>query len=216
VSDAAGAGGGTDTGSIDAAAVGRYLAELASAAPAPGGGSAAAVAAALGAGLVAMTCRVTTRHAGDAHGIGEVAERADDLRRRLITLADDDARAYACVIAAHRLPTPERQAAVQATLEHATEVPARVAATSRDVLALGERIAPCARASTLSDLGVAAILAHGALGAAALTARMNLAWIAAGEFKAETSRQVDALVAEGRQLAERIEAALAARGTGAP
>ena len=127
-------------------AVERYLADLASAAPAPGGGSAAALAAALGAALVAMTCRVTAKHAGAAPSVvplGELAEEADSLRRRLTALANDDARVYSDVIAARRLPVPEREPAVQHALERATEVPQRLAAESRNVLALCERIAPC-------------------------------------------------------------------------
>ena len=59
---------------------------------------------------------------------------------------------------------------------------------------------------------MAAILAHGALRAGALTARTNLAGIAGGDFTGETTRRLDALVAEGMMLAERIETALAARG----
>jgi methenyltetrahydrofolate cyclohydrolase len=214
VSGAVDADPGLDGGGIEADAVERYLADLASAAPAPGGGSAAALAAALGAALVAMTCRVTAKHAGAAPSdvpLGELAEEADGLRRRLTGLANDDARAYSGVIAARRLPAPERGPAVQDALERATEVPARLAAESRHVLVLCERIAPFARASTLSDLGVAAILAHGALRAAALTARMNLAGIADGDFAGETTRRLDALVADGMILAERIETALAAR-----
>jgi formiminotetrahydrofolate cyclodeaminase len=212
VSGAVDAGADLD-GGIEADAVGRYLADLASAAPAPGGGSAAAVAAALGAALVAMTCRVTDKHAAPGPvPLRELAEEADGLRRRLTALANDDARAYSGVIAARRLPAPERGPAVQDALERATEVPGRLAAESRNVLALCERIAPSARASTLSDLGAAAILAHGALRAAALTARMNLAGIADGDFTGETTRRLDALVAEGMMLAERIETALAARG----
>jgi formiminotetrahydrofolate cyclodeaminase len=202
-------------GGVEEDTVGRYLADLASAAPAPGGGSAAALAAALGAALVAMTCRVTDKHAGAAPSVvplGELAEEADSLRRRLTALANDDARVYSDVIAARRLPVPEREPAVQHALERATEVPQRLATESRHVLALCERIAPCARASTLSDLGVAAILAHGALRAGALTARTNLAGIADRDFTGETTRRLDTLVAEGTMLAERIETALAARG----
>ena len=41
---------------------------------------------------------------------------------------------------------------------------------------------------------------------------MNLAGIADGDFAGETTRRLDALVAEGTMLAERIEAALVARG----
>jgi formiminotetrahydrofolate cyclodeaminase len=214
-SEVSGAVDDLDGGGVEEDAVGRYLADLASAAPAPGGGSAAALAAALGAALVAMTCRVTDKHAGAApegRSLGELAEEADGLRHRLTALANDDARAYSGVIAARRLPAPERGTAAQDALKRATEVPERLAAESRNVLALCERIAPRARASTLSDLGVAAILAHGALRAAALTARMNLAGIADRDFTGETTRRLDALVAEGMMLAERIETALAARG----
>ena len=75
-------------------AVGRYLADLASAAPAPGGGSAAALAAALGAALVAMTCRVTAKHAGAAP---EGARSASSPRRRT-----------ACAIASPHWPTTTR------------------------------------------------------------------------------------------------------------
>jgi methenyltetrahydrofolate cyclohydrolase len=214
-SEVSGAVDDLDGGGVGEDTVGRYLADLASAAPAPGGGSAAALAAALGAALVAMTCRVTAKHAGAARSVvplEELAEEADSLRRRFTALANDDARAYSDVIAARRLPVPEREPAVQHALERATEVPQRLAAESRNVLALCERIAPCARASTLSDLGVAAILAHGALRAGALTARTNLAGIADADFTRETTRRLDALVAEGMMLAERIETALAARG----
>jgi formiminotetrahydrofolate cyclodeaminase len=214
-SEVSGAVGDLDGGGVEEESVGRYLANLASAAPAPGGGSAAALAAALGAALVAMTCRVTDKHARGApsvHPLGELAEDADGLRHRLTALANDDARVYSDVIAARRLPVPEREPAVQHALERATEVPQRLAAESLNVLALCERIAPCARASTLSDLGVAAILAHGALRAGALTARTNLAGIADGDFTGETTRRLDALVAEGMMLSERIETVLAARG----
>jgi formiminotetrahydrofolate cyclodeaminase len=214
-SEVSGAVGDLDGGGVEEDSVGRYLADLASAAPAPGGGSAAALAAALGAALVAMSCRVTAKHAGGAPSVvplEELAEEADGRRRCVTALANDDARVYSGVIAARRLPAPERGTAVQDALKRATQVPERLAAESRNVLALCERIVPCVRASTLSDLGVAAILAHGALRAGALTARTNLAGIADGDFTGETTRRLDALVAEGMMLAERIETALAARG----
>ena len=212
VSGAVAAGEGLG-GGVEGEPIGRYLRDLGSAAPAPGGGSAAALAAALGAALVAMTCRVTAKHVGATPPViplGELADEADGLRRRLTALADDDARAYSAVIAARRLGAPSREAAVEDALKRATEVPERLATQCRDVLALAELVAPGARPSTLGDLGVAAVLARGALHAAALTARMNLAGIADDVFTAETARRLDALVAEGGRLSERIETALAA------
>jgi formiminotetrahydrofolate cyclodeaminase len=214
-SEVSGAVGDLDGGGVEEDAVGRYLADLASAAPAPGGGSAAALAAALGAALVAMTCRVTAKHAGAApegRPLGELAEQADSLRRRLTALANDDARVYSDVIAARRLPVPERE----------RRCSARSSARPRCRSAWPPRAATCspcasesrhARAPALSATWAwRPILAHGALRAGALTARTNLAGIADGDFTGETARRVDALVAEGMLLAERIETALAARG----
>ena len=188
-----------------------YLAALASAAPAPGGGSAAALAGALGAALLAMVCRVTAKHDADAAPLAALADEADRARHRLTALAADDARAYASVIAARRAPAAERSAAVQTALRRATEVPLDLVGESVKVLALCDRITRVARISTLGDLSVAAILAHGALQAGAVTARINLVGITDSDVTGAIGRRLDALVAEGRTLSARTEAALADR-----
>jgi hypothetical protein len=190
-SEVSGAVDDLDGGGVEDDAVGRYLADLASAAPAPGGGSAAALAAALGAALVAMTCRVTDKHAGGApegRPLGELAGDADGLRHRLTALANDDARAYSGVIAARRRPAPERVTAVQDALKRAPEVPEGLATES-------PTCSPCAadrpmRAPAPRRSGRRGVLARPR--GPALTARTNLAGIADGNFTGETTRRLDA------------------------
>jgi len=189
-----------------------YVAALASAEPAPGGGSAAAVAGALGAALAAMVCRVTAKHE-PASSLAGRAEEADAARRRLTALADDDARAYAAVIAARRAPAPERAAAVQASLRRATDVPVELAAETARVLTLCEDVAAAARASTLGDLHVAGLLAHASLRAAVATARINLGGLTDAEAAGAIARRLDLLGGEGEQALRRIEASLAERAS---
>lgn len=191
-----------------------FLGALASEAPAPGGGAAAAVALALAAALVAMVCRVTARRdPGAPPLIGETAAEADTLRARALALAADDSAAYAGVLDARRRTGDERAAAVAEALRHATTVPVAVAALARDVLVRCVRVAPPARVSTLSDLGVASSLAWAALEAAARTARTNLADAADAEYVAATLVDLARLIDEGaerrRSLGDLLDASAA-------
>ena len=66
-----------------------FLDQLAARTPTPGGGGAAAVTGAMAAGLVAMAARFSARQ---LPGAGDLADQADELRRRAADLADLDAR----------------------------------------------------------------------------------------------------------------------------
>jgi len=78
-----------------------FLDQVAARTPAPGGGGAAAVTGAMAAGLVAMAARFSARQLPSA---GDLADQADKLRLMAAQLADMDARAYAAVLEAFRLP----------------------------------------------------------------------------------------------------------------
>ena len=95
---------------------------LASDAPAPGGGSAAALEAAMGAGLVAMVCRLTEEKAQFARYRAEllaVQEQAETLRLKLLDVMDQDTEAFLQVSRAFTLPkrTDEEQAARSAAVQ---------------------------------------------------------------------------------------------------
>ncbi|MBE3040910.1 MAG: cyclodeaminase/cyclohydrolase family protein, partial [Chloroflexi bacterium] len=84
-----------------------FLSELASDSPAPGGGSAAALAGASGAALCAMAARLTLgreKHRDAWKEMEGLRDEASGLGERLCALVDEDAGAYAAVVAARRLP----------------------------------------------------------------------------------------------------------------
>jgi formiminotetrahydrofolate cyclodeaminase len=78
--------------------------QLAARSPAPGGGAAAAVAAAIGVATGAMAARYTTGRAwGERSILAEaLAAELDAAAARLLSLAEEDAAAYARLVAARR------------------------------------------------------------------------------------------------------------------
>ena len=193
---------------LEAAPVGRFLDDLASAAPTPGGGAAVGLTGALAAALVAMVCRLTARREPLAPGLLEAASRADELRRRLAHLTTDDAAAYDEVLGARRANDPS---AAEAALARATDVPLAVARSAGDVLALVGEVAPAARASALADLGVALALAEAALNGAVITARANLVEMADAARARAAGAEIDGLVAQGQARRHRAAEAIAQR-----
>ena len=108
------------------------IARLASKAPAPGGGSAAALAGAMGAALVEMVGELTSGRVGleqDEVALREICSAATARRTELLELAEQDASAYAAVIAARRLPRDtdderaDRATRVASATREATRIP---------------------------------------------------------------------------------------------
>ncbi len=161
-----------------------FLADLASPAPAPGGGAAAALQAALGAALVSMVCNLTVgkpRYAEHEATMLSARIEADKARAEALALADADARAFAAVSDAYKLPKgtederAERSRAIQAALVTAAEVPLHTAAVAAAVVGLCASIIDGANVNVLSDVGVAAASARAALDSAAINVRVNTA-----------------------------------------
>jgi methenyltetrahydrofolate cyclohydrolase len=205
--------GRTSEGSSGAPAVEsvqEFLAALASGAPTPGGGAAAALCGAMAAALVAMVGRVTAARDSSVTGeMSAIVALADDLGGRLAGLMTDDMDAYRSVIEARRSGGgPE---AIERALARATEVPMKLAAASRDVLALSETLAPLARRSALSDLAVAAALAWGALESGAATARANLAEVVDAELARSSETELTGLLANGQHTRHRLLETIRAR-----
>ena len=74
----------------------KYLDDLAARLPAPGGGSAAALTAAAGAALISMVANFTIgkeKYKSAEEEIGNVLSSAEDLRRKLTNLVDEDVTA---------------------------------------------------------------------------------------------------------------------------
>ena len=194
----------------------QFLDALASAEPTPGGGTASAVAGAMGTALLVMVAglpktRTNTDEARAA--LDEVRAELVPLRASLEVCADRDAEAFDAVMAAYRLPkaTDEdkasRKAAIARAMQGATEVPLQTLRLTCRALALAQTVAQHGIVSAASDVGVAASLLNAACEGAAANVRINLGAWSDERFKAETSAETDALVAQASTILAAIRAA---------
>jgi formiminotetrahydrofolate cyclodeaminase len=138
----------------------RFLAAVASDAPAPGGGSSSAVAAGLAAALVEMSARLARR--------SDAVSAAGELRRRAMTLAEEELTSYAPVLVARS--EEERSAA----LAVASEPPALVAELAADVAELGIDVAASTSPAVRGDALAGVVLAEAAASAAARLVAINV------------------------------------------
>lgn len=207
--------------SVGSLAPTQFLDTLASDSPTPGGGSASAYAGAAAAALVAMVARLTLgkkKYATVEAQMQAVLEQAEALRQELTQAIDADAAAFDDVMAAYKLPknTPDeeqaRQAAIQAALLEAANVPLKVACKSVDVIALAEAVVSNGNINAISDGATAAAQARAALTGAGYNVRINAASL---KDPVQVSRLLDELNRLEKQAASHeaaVHTALISRG----
>ena len=163
-----------------------FVASVAGSAPVPGGGSVSALAGQLAAALAQMVAGLTVgrkKYAAVEEEMTALGLEAAALGARLGALVQEDADAYALVSAAYKLPgegegdaaAAARAGAIQAALVSAAEVPLETARACRDVAVLAATCAAKGNLNTVSDAGVAALLAEAACRGAAYNVRINVA-----------------------------------------
>lgn len=184
---------------------------VASAEPAPGGGSVSAAAGALAAALCAMVSRLTIgkkKYADVAADMEATLTKAEDLRRTLTALVDKDAQAFDNLMAARKLPKEtEAQIAARAdamvkATKGAAEVPLEVMQAALDVLGLARSCAEKGNVNSVSDAGVAALMARTAVAGAALNVKINLIGFADVAYRDETLAKMRELNAAAARLTD--------------
>lgn len=153
----------------------QLLDSLAARTSAPAGGSGAAVTVALAAALCGMAARFSEAFLGSAP---ELAHTADRLRLRALQLAEEDASAYAAVLAARRMPSEtaggERDEMLAEAMARAIAVPLEIAEIGGEIGLLATRLASEGNPNLLGDALSAMLLAEAAASAATTIAEINL------------------------------------------
>jgi formiminotetrahydrofolate cyclodeaminase len=188
-----------------------FLDDLASRKPTPGGGSAAAVMGAMGAALVSMVCNLTigrTQYRDFEEKLKSVLTKAEELRRDLIKMIEEDVQAFDSVMRAYHMPrstkdeTVTRAQVIQTALKAATLVPMRCCRACREVIILGRVVGDKGNHSVVSDAGVAAVAAYAALRSAALNVFTNAKVITDRIFVEEQLVELEQLLSEAATATE--------------
>lgn len=155
-----------------------FLAALADGTAAPGGGCAAATAVAIGAGLCAMTARLSVRQL-TADEAAELAGGASALQAGAAALIQADASSYQAVLAARRPADVAADASqadrVAAAISGAADVPLQVLGFAAQVARLAGRLAADGNPNLRGDALTGLFLAEAGAKAAAMLVGINLA-----------------------------------------
>ena len=185
-----------------------FVEALASKAPTPGGGGASAYAGALASALASMVGNLTVgkkKYADVEERMRAELVELDDTRAHLLSLIDEDARAFEPLAAAYGMPKDTdaeraaQSAALQQALVGACEVPLEVIESCVFVARHGSVLA-------LSDAGAAAVLAKAALMAASLNVVINIGSMDDVERADGYRNQMEDLLAAGGAMADEVYA----------
>ncbi|MBS1597627.1 MAG: glutamate formimidoyltransferase [Bacteroidetes bacterium] len=176
--------------------------ETASESPAPGGGSIAAYTGALGASLACMVANLSAHKKGWDERWKEFsgwAEKAEAIKSELIKLVDADTKAFNLIMSAFSLPkATEEEKAIRSreigeATRHAIEIPFQVMKKSFESMSVIKAMADIGNPNSISDAGVAALCARGAVMGAFMNVRINAAGYNDKKF-------TEAVISEGKQL----------------
>lgn len=190
-----------------------FLDLLASKEPVPGGGGAAALAGALAAALTSMVCNLTfgkKKYEVVQLEISELLLDSEVARGRLGDLVNEDARVFAELMQAYKMPknTEEEKALRTQTISErsidASEVPFEIATVCLIVLELSDKAAKIGNQQLISDAGVAALLARAALRSACYNVLINLSAIKDGEYIRVKLQEMKELKRRAFELEEKV------------
>ncbi|MBD3234402.1 MAG: glutamate formimidoyltransferase [candidate division Zixibacteria bacterium] len=191
-----------------------FITEVASSSPAPGGGSVAALAASLAGALSSMVIRLTVgkkKYKDVKEELSAILPTTEDLRKQAAALIVKDAEAFNAVMKARKLPKNSdeekavRDEAMKEATKHAALVPLETMSLGVEVLKLARIIAEKGNVNSVSDAGVAGLMAKAAVDGAGYNVKINLLGFEEMSFVTETTSQMEALKEEAEKLSVEIQ-----------
>lgn len=190
-----------------------FAEETSSESPAPGGGSISAYMGALGAALACMVANLSAGKRGWESRWKEFsdwAEESQQLMKELLALVDEDTAAFNRLMGAMRMPKSspeqieERDAAIEAATLYAGEVPLRTMKTAVKAFPLLRRMAEEGNPNSVSDAGVGALAARGAVLGAQLNVKINASGLKNRDDASRLLAEAEAVAADAIKAEEGI------------
>lgn len=156
----------------------RFTKVLASTEATPGGGGAAALVGALSAALCSMAGGISLKNKKYADKSAEIIpalSRCEELRKRLLYLANEDARLFAPLMQAYSVPKddPDRERILEAATLDACAAPAEMLRCCCELSELLCGLSGNCSPMLISDIGCAAMCCHAAAECAAMNVFVN-------------------------------------------
>jgi len=191
-----------------------FLDEVAAPKAVPGGGSVAATAGALSSALSSMVCELTIgkrKYKEVEEEMKEIWECSEKLRKQLKELVIKDAESYQKVMDSRKLTKytdtemERREGAIQEATKEAASTPLEVMEKAFEAMRLAKIVAEKGNVNTVSDAGVAALMAKAAIEGAGYNVKINLGSIEDQDFVNQTKEKIERILAESRSLGEEIK-----------
>jgi len=201
------------TGGSSQAPVDDFYNEVAAKTATPGGGSVAAAAGTLGAALNSMVCRLTVgkkKYKEVADELKSVLERSEELRSDLKEMIAGDGAAFDAVMTARKMAkdteqeVEKRNRAIFEATKGAATTPLETARLALEVMKLSKVIAEKGNVNSVSDAGVAALMAKAAVAGAIYNVKINIGEFEDQQFVDEMQRRVKEIETAGDKLADEI------------
>ncbi len=192
-----------------------FIEQVQSKEPTPGGGSVSALGGAMGAALGEMVCRLTIikkKYASVKPEFQDIRAKLDLLRNELTYLIEKDAQSFDGVMNAMKMPKgtdtekSNRNEAIQEATKIATNVPLEVMAKTLEVMELLPPVAEKGNVNSVSDAGVANLMAKAAIEGAALNVRINLPGIEDKDYAGKLKSSMEDILKRGTELYEKTKA----------
>ena len=194
---------------FDTLSIRDFSTELGSDSPTPGGGSTAALAGLMAASLVSMVSKISQSHStiGSEREIFEpIITKAGQYQQQFMQLINDDTMAFNKIYKCYQLPKATefqkkaRTGAIQAATKHAAEVPLDTARLGVEVLGLVDELTRIGYDRTITDTGVACLMAYSAVLGACWNVKINLRSLKDNDYINEKSIEVEEILNKTNSL----------------
>lgn len=188
---------------LDKLSIADFANELGSDNPAPGGGSSSALAGVLACSLISMVAKITLKKLKDDTArskLEEIIIKSLEAKKHFLQLINDDTTAFNEIIMSYRLPKDtdsaqhQRSAAIQSATKHAAEVPLTTAELGLETLVWVKELTSLGAEQTITDLGVAGLMAKAAITGAIWNVKINLSTIKDKDFVSDMNKRINNIV----------------------